>query len=140
MCIHHFYSGKCTKGDQCINSHEFQKKDLIHENEKKIIQVQAKQILELENQIQEQNRITQSLQLQTVSEKPVVCETSTTVINEYLTGGTDKETKSILLFYLQSLRVLVKVPHLLNCRWLRMPVSRMKVVGLVTIQKHRITT
>ena len=92
MCIHHFYSGKCTKGDKCINSHEFQKKDLVHKNEKKIIQVQAKQILELENQIQEQNRIIQTLQLQTVSEKPVVCESSTTVINEGLTGETDKET------------------------------------------------
>ena len=59
--------------------------------EKKTL-VQAKQILELENQIQEQNRIIQSLQLQTVSEKPVVCESSKTVINEYLTGETDKET------------------------------------------------
>jgi tRNA G10 N-methylase Trm11 len=35
MCIHHFYSGKCTQEEYCINSHEFQKKDLFLEKEKK---------------------------------------------------------------------------------------------------------
>ena len=95
-----FLFGKVyTQGalEHCINFQEFQKSYLILKNKEKVIQIQAKQIIELENQIQEQNKIIQSLQHQPVSENPVVCKTSKTIINinePLKTGETGKDAKA----------------------------------------------